>query len=388
MARKPKLPPGGRWTSAGRITLTIADINDGNRRKSQQKIKPDEPASYATADEAMAGLLRVKAFMAEARSTSTTVLGFWKDWTDHDHPRWGSLASRSPQSIDSYAMRTRRFVKMFGARQLDSITEEDVIAYLRAGGVHSSLRGIATLFHDAQRVGLIDSHPCAQIAGRAETLARKRRAERDGVVPEEEQILAMLDRAQQDAFPPSFYGWLLTGVRTGMRTGEIDGMEWKYLKGNRYQIRRQWNAQLKEMSGPKHGSKRDLLLPPDVMAEIDKQRDNGTPFIWINAGGGTCWKSDSRSYWWTWTNDGGPSLRQLVGGAQMKNATRHYWASWALNVAGIPPYQAALLYGHSDGGKLLTDTYAKPDLERAMQAAYDAAIEAQKVTPIRKRRAS
>jgi hypothetical protein len=352
MARKPKLPSGARRTSAGRITLTIADANDGGRRKSQQKIKPDEPASYGTPDEAMAGLVRVKAFMAEARCQATTVEGFWADWTDHAHPRWGSLASRSPQSIDSYAIRTRRFVKMYGDRQLDSITEEDVIAYLRAGGVHSSLRAIATLFHDAGRVGLTTTHPCAQIAGQAEGLARKRRAEREGVVPDSDQIDAMLDRARADVIPASFYGWLLTGVRTGMRTGEIDGMEWKYL------------------------------------AEIDKQRDNGTPFIWINAGGGTCWKSDSRSYWWTWTNDGGPSLRQLVGGAQMKNATRHYWASWALNVAGIQPYQAALLYGHSDGGKLLTDTYAKPDLEHAMRVAYDAAIEAQKVTPIRKRRAS
>jgi integrase len=373
MARKPKLPPGARSTGGG-ITLQIPDVNDGGRRKSQNKIDGREPRSYATPDEAWAGYLRVKAFMAERQHAGQTLRGFWLEWSDPDHPYWGTLGKRSEQSVLSYKTRTRRFVDMYGERLMHTITEDDVIAYLSAGGVHSSLRAIATMFHDAQSRGLVTAHPAQTVAARSEALMRRRRAALSGVVPSEDQINAMLERARGEAYPRTLYGWLLTGVRTGMRGGEIDGMEWDQLKGNRYEIRLQFNAALRKMAEPKHGSRRSLLLPSDVMAEIERQREraDGSPFIWSSERGYRNWTHDGRDHWWTWASDGGPSLRQLVGGVTMYRATRHYWASWALNVAGLSPYQAALLYGHSDGGKLLTETYAKPDHERAMQAALEA----------------
>jgi hypothetical protein len=389
MARKRKLepPPGSRITSAGRITLSIPVVVDGHKKRhSQHRINPAEPKSYGTPEEAWDGYRRTLAFLDGQTTQAQTVRAFWADWTDPNHYLWGKLSTRSEQSIRAYETRTRRFVEMFGERPLDSITEEDVHAYLKAGGVHSSLRAIGTLFHDAATRGLVTAHPCATLAQQAETIARARRKREDGVVPAESQIEEMLERAQEPCFPPDFYGWLLTGVRTGMRGGEIDGMEWEHLKGNRYSIRWQFNNELHRPTPPKHDSIRDLLLPPDLMDEIEKRRGNGTRWIWNNRNL-THWSHDSRARWWEWCKDGGLALRQIVGGATIYRATRHYWASWAVNVAGIQPYQAALLYGHSDGGKLLTETYARPDHERAMRAALDAAERLSKISDLSAERA-
>jgi hypothetical protein len=142
------------------------------------------------------------------------------------------------------------------------------------------------------------------------------------------------------------------------------------------------------MTPPKHDSIRDLLLPPDLMAEIEKRRGNGTRFIW-NA-----------------TRASRPLVARLplplVGvdqrrrpGAASDRRRRHDVPRHAplLGVVGAErrghpalPGGAALR-SHSDGGKLLTETYAKPDHERAMRAALDAAERLSKITDLSAERA-
>jgi integrase len=368
------LPPGSRYTSSGRITITIPFVEGGERKRlSQNKIDPREPKSYGTPEEAMAGYLRVKAYLAERSPETATVGAFYAEWSDTDHYYWGidGVKGRSEQTLAGYAARVHAFAEHFSDRPLATITLADVEAWLEGGGPAYTLATISTMFHDAVTRRLIPTHPFAQLANDVENSLRKQRADRRDDPPKRALIDAMLTRAQ--ALPLGLYGWVLTGVRTGMRGGELDGMEWKYLHGNRYEIRWQWNARLQKMTGPKHGSTRDLLLPPDVMDVIERIRAERVSdrYIFTNTQGGH-WTHSPRMKWWEWCKDGEPSLRQIVGGATIYQATRHYWASWAVNEAGMSPYQAALLYGHKDGGKLITEVYARPDHERAMQSALDA----------------
>jgi integrase len=370
------LPPGSRYTSAGRITITIPLIEGGQRKRlSQNSIDPREPKSYATPEEAMAGYLRVKAYLAERSPETATVGAFYVEWSDADHYYWGvgGVKGRTEQTLEHYASRVRPFAERFSDRPLAAVTQTDVEAWLEEGGQPYTLATISTMFHDAASRRLIPVHPFARLANDVEGSLRKQRALRRSDPPKRALIDMMLARATDPCFPLGLYGWTLTGVRTGMRGGELDGMEWKFLHGNRYEIRWQWNAQLQKMTGPKHGSARDLLLPPDVMDVIDRIRAQRVcdRYIFTNTQGGH-WTHTPRAKWWEWCKDGKPSLRQIVGGATIYQATRHYWASWAVNEAGMSPYQAALLYGHKDGGKLITEVYARPDHERAMQSALDA----------------
>jgi integrase len=199
--------------------------------------------------------------------------------------------------------------------------------------------------------------------------------------PKTPAVRAMLDRLRSGPYPDSLLGWFTCGTETGMRGGEIDGMEWEFYdrETGLYDIQWQWHHKLNEQTDVKHGSARVLMLPTVVQELIEEQArkfrrpgGNGSPFIWTDPERGH-WTHGTRDYWWTWKGDGGPTLRSLVGGATMYRATRHHWASKAVNEMGLTPYQASLLYGHSDGGKLLVETYATGDHGLAVKNATAAA---------------
>jgi integrase len=117
---------------------------------------------------------------------------------------------------------------------------------------------------------------------------------------------------------------------------------------------------------PKHNSRRKVVLPLDVLAEIRHQRervgDSGS-WIWTNTQHDP-WQDSARQKWWE-KQVGGVSLQTLTG-VTMYEATRHFWASWAVNEGGLSPYRASVLMGHSDGGALLTRVYARKDEELAL----------------------
>ena len=373
MARKRGLPPGGRRTSSGRITITIPGLKDGEKtRLSHSKWLVTEPKTYADEAEAWAGYERVVAYLAERTEQSTTLRAFWEKWIDPEH-HWNIERGRGESSVQTYEQRTHAFVASYGHLQLDQIGPEHLDAHMENGGKLSQVGTISRIFQDAIDHGYLKLNPLAQAARRAsKTVEKQAKLKRKlNPPPKTPQIDALLDRLQMPVFPASLYGWFLAATSTGMRGGEVDGMELEYLDGDVYHVAWQWHAKLNKRTPVKHGSERKLRLLPAVVREIEKVRGNGSRFIWTDIGR-EHWTHCTRDYWWTWNSDGGPSLRQLAGGATMYNATRHHWASKAVNELGLSPYQASLLYGHKDGGKLITEVYASPDHEAAMDAAYEA----------------
>lgn len=362
------LPPGGRRTSAGRVTITIpTQVNGHDKRLSQNKILPSEPRSYATVDEAWEGYKRVQDYLAQRVDRDQTMLGFWERWTDPEDWRWGQISGRSEDSQYIYASRTRAFVTRYATRPVASMTEQDVRDHMRAGGAPSQLSTIARFFRDAATEGLIVGNPAGVLGKDADRALTKRRKANRSDPPKIDAVNAMLEHATDPRYPRSFYGWLLTGTRTGMRGAELDGMEWEYVDGDVYHIEWQLHYRTSQKQRPKHDSRRPVRLDDDVLAEIERARPNGSPYIWLNPNTSDPWRHEARGELWE-KEIAGTSLRDLVGGVTIYIATRHHWASHALNVLKITPYDASLLYGHSDGGKLLTDTYAKPDVMSALDA--------------------
>jgi integrase len=379
MARRKQraaLPPGGRPTSSGRISIQIVTVVDGEKKRlAHSKVLPSEPKTYANGSDAWDGYDRVMAHLEKCSANGETLRSFWARWIDPEH-HWNER--RSESTVLTYESRTRSFVAFrdYADLPLAAFTEKHLDIFREHGGLLSAVGTISRIFMDAKRRKLITENPFATAAAEAERLIehRQRSKKRKNPPPSIPQIDATLDRLRTGPYPASLLGWLTAGTETGARGGEIDAMEWEYLDEDacEYDIQWQWHHKLNALTPPKHGSERVVGLSDLVMSQIARQRGNGSRYIWTDPERDH-WTHATRGYWWEWDADGGPTLRSLAGGATMYRATRHHWASKALNVLGISPYQASLLYGHSDGGKLLVETYATGDHGLAVKNATAAA---------------
>lgn len=376
MARKNPLPRELRQLDSGRYSLTVEVLEDGKtRRLSGNSILKSEPRSYPDVASALIGLENVRKFLASKADRHTTVKGFWERWINEDDWRWGSeMTGRGRDTYIVYRSRTWRFAERYADRQIATMVEQDVRDAMSAKLMpRSALVTLAMFFRDAAKDGLFyGTNPAGELARLANQTAndRRRTEKRKRKPPKLDAVNAMLARAADPVIPRGFYGWLLTGAKTGMRGGELDGMRFEFLDGDVYDIQQQLHYRSRTLEDPKHESFRKVLLPADVMAEIETARRLSThdsEYIWLNTEG-NAWGEDARSRWWEWSKDGKPNLRQLVGGATMYQATRHSWAWHALNVLKMPVPDIAHLYGHKDGGKTLLEHYADVDNDAALDA--------------------
>jgi integrase len=388
--QRPELPPGGRRTSSGRITITISTVAGGQKKRlSHSKVLASEPRTYATSADAWAGYDRVMAHLEMCSSNGETLRGFWARWIDPEH-HWNE--GRSESTVMTYESRTRSFVAFrdYADLPLAVFTEKHLDAFREHGGLLTQVTTISRIFMDAKRRGLIATNPFAQAAAEADrTVIKRTKAKaKKNPPPKTEAVNAMLARLRTGPYPASLLGWFTTGTETGMRGGEIDGMQWDYYDPDTglYDIQWQWHHKLNARTDVKHGSARALILPTVVQELIQEQArkfrrpgGNGSPYIWTDPER-EHWTHNTRDYWWTWKGDGGPTLRSLVGDATMYRATRHHWASKAVNEMGLSPYQASLLFGHCDGGKLISEIYADPDHALAQRMAFEASERMRKLS--------
>jgi integrase len=378
-----KMPPGARRTSSGRITITMRD-RDGVRR-SHSKIKTDEPETYLTPEEAAEGYERVKAFLASDIDYVQTVAGFHRIWSDVDDPEWGAegtrCRNRNAPGIISLGKKLKPFVDEFGTMAVAAVTDQHLTAWERRAKVAPTLWPvILTFFNDAAKAGMRakGDNPVGERAANAKARMDKKRTARrkeEGYASKAE-VDAMLTHLKMPRYPRSFYGWTLTGVRTGMRCCEIDGMEYEYLDGDRYYIQWQLHDVSNELAVPKHGSRRWITLTDDVLAEIERQRQTTGAqadgrYIWTNTLGNP-WRESARCDWWD-ERVAGTSARELVGGRTIYEATRHHWASRVVNEGIMPLELAAELYGHKDKGATLRKFYVgEPERDALLDAMREA----------------
>lgn len=380
--RNDGLPPGAVVLPSGRVTLQISITEAGRKhRVSPQQIDPREDPSYPN-DPAIVweAYNRIQRFLAHKVERGHTVKGFWEKWTDPDHHRWGIASGRTGSSIRTNKSSTRKFVELHANEPLLGITEKTIDKFMEdEGGLYSHLVKLDLFFSDAMKAKLIVEHPCRELARKREIAERERRARTRPPVPSELQVETFLEYASRPEYPLDLSGWLTIGVEHGMRPGEIDYMEWEYQEGDLYSIRWQWNTneRPRAKTPPKDDSFRTLGLSDRALEIIarQRQRSSGSPFI-FETNQGEHWYPQMRDYYW---NDfrpakGEPTLCELAGGMTVYNATRHYWATMALNKWGIPLRKAALMFGHKDGGVLMHKTYARQDEDAAtdVQAALNA----------------
>jgi integrase len=251
-----------------------------------------------------------------------------------------------------------------------------VADWLKGGRNRGTVDALRAMFNDARRPHagmLIDANPFAKSRAQAVEGAQARAASEPGEVA---RLIATAD----DLTPPSFAAYLLTAVYSAARPGELDalrGADLDFTPGaETVRIERQWSPKVRKFTIPKHDSRRTIAMTEPVRDRLlALPRESEHVFTTLR---GTHYTPSSRVHHWN-------RVRCGIGlpHTSRYEATRRYFAWYALNVLDLPPHVIALQLGHDDGGTLVRSLYGHPDAAIARKRTRDAFREAAAISALR-----
>jgi integrase len=333
--------PSGRWRGRVRHPVTGKQTNPAD--------VIGGPRSYATEREAIRAEEDAPDLFVDHAERGATVAEWQTTWTTD--PLW----ARKAESTNMHrAERTRAFAAAYADRPLRTIGAADVADWLRGGMNLGTVPMLRAMFNDARRPHagvLVDRNPFAGL-GLEQSKGRKH------IQPPAPGEVARLIAAADELTPPSFAAYLATAVYSAMRPGELDALRATDLDftpgAETIRVERQWNAEAGKLTPPKHDSRRTIALVEPLHARLlDLPRESEWLFTTMR---GHHYVPSTRSHHWN-------RVRAAVGigNVSLYEATRHYFAWYALNVLELPDHVVALQLGHTDGGTLVRELYGHPD---------------------------
>ena len=288
---------------------------------------------------------------------------FAESWLDENQIRWRpSYYSTISGTVGKY------LVPRFGDQHLESITRAEILEF-RAELRKRRLKNGRTL--SADRVNHIISplrmmldeaalrydfiSPMQGIKG----LPVGRTEVEPFTLAEANQIISTV-RAD-------FRNYYITRFFTGMRTGEIDGLQWHYVDFERSEILIRQALVNGELGPAKtDGSQREILMSAPVVDALVAQRDatGDRDFVFCNqAGNPHCHRNVTKRVWY-------PILRHLGLRKRRPYQTRHTTATLWL-ASGENPEWVARQLGHTTT-EMLFRRYSRfiPNLTRSDGSAF------------------
>jgi len=291
---------------------------------------------------------------------------FIEQWIGEHPVEWRRSHLRTTRStIDSH------LVPAFGAKQISDIRREDVLAFRtqlaarpgRRPGSHLSNKRInavmATLKQALDEASL--RYGFASPAGGIKRL-KLRRTDVQPFSFDEVQLLLKTVRAD-------YRDYLLARCLTGMRSGEVDGLQWKYIDFDRRLILIRETRVLGEDEYTKtDSSQRDIQMSTPVYDALKRQEAATRPlskYVFCNREGNPI---DNKNFvdrvWY-------PLLRHLALPARRPYQMRHTAATLWLGSGENPEWVARQL-GHATT-EMLFKVYSRyvPNLTRQDGSAFD-----------------
>jgi integrase len=293
-----------------------------------------------------------------------TVRGWWAEWTTS--PLW----QRPAESTNAHNReRTAGFVAVYGDRSIRTVDHVVVAEWLSGGRNRGTIPALRACFNDARRPQaglLIDRNPFAGLG------LRQSKGRKEVQPPGQAEIARMIALADE-LTPPSFAAYLLTACWSAARPGELDALKWIDLdfQAETIRIERQWNAKVRKITPPKHGSRRTAAMTEPVRERLlALPHESEWVFTTLR---GHHYTPSTRSHHWNRVR-----CTAGLGDVDLYTATRHYFGWYALNVLDLPPHVIAQQLGHQDGGRLVRELYGHPDAalarERTRQAFREIAL--------------
>jgi len=296
-------------------------------------------------------------------------------WEGSDHEPVASFTQRwleavdgtvKPSTLDFYRSKLAHLVAHYGdrpLRRLDPAALQRMHRTLTAGGlsprsVHHVHRVTRRMLRDAVRWGILTRNP-ADLIDPPKVPAVEMRTWTA------EQTGRFLDATKDDWCS---VGWRLAAT-TGMRRGELAGLQWDDLDGNRLTVRRSVTMTGNRptvQQGTKTGRSRTLTLDAETVAQLHRYRVEQR-IRQIRVGGGGPWLlayDDGRPVSPDWLTRRFRALCEQAGVPTIRlHDVRHTYATLALR-AGVHPRVVAERLGHTTVTVTL-DTYshAVPELE-------------------------
>jgi integrase len=276
-----------------------------------------------------------------ARRSDETCASFADRWLE-EWPRPSAATRRL------YSAAAHRFAEHFGPTLLSEV--ERLSARVWALSVPRSVsRVIGTLYEDARNVGLVEANPFANLR----LPASERRAEIEP--PTMADYRALLDACPVlGGYALEFRAMIQFAAWTGVRQGELFGLQWPDVGEERIQV-----ARSRKLDGtlgpPKNGRAREIMLPPParVLADVPRRPD---PFVFHSPRGRPLIKG---THGWSWQKV------KAAAGVQVRwHSLRHFCATQLLEL-GLDHFAVSIQLGHTDGGALVMARYGHPSVEAA-----------------------
>lgn len=293
-------------------------------------------------------------------------------WYRENRPRWRNSHAETLRAIIE-----KRLLPHFGEQPLHTISRADILDFRARIQVSSGRKGKEEL--SPSRVNHIMTALRMILADAADRYAIDSafRSIKPLRVPRMDIHPFTLDEVNRlvAAVRPDYHPYLLTRFLTGLRTGEINALEWKHVDFDADLIRVRQSIVKGELQDTKtEGSSRDVPMVPGVRAALLDQRGRvGTTSRWVfpAPGGGPLSLVNFTNRVWI------PLLRHLGLPSRRPYQTRHTAATLML-AAGENPEWVARVLGHAST-EMLFRVYSRyvPNLTRNDGRAFTGLVTGQ-----------
>ncbi len=236
--------------------------------------------------------------------------------------------------------------------------------------VNTARQSITVPLAEAYRLGLISSNPAARVAKMAE--------------PKSERTILTMEEAKKILGGPwpdtRYYAVNLLAATTGMRLGEIRGLQLDDIKAGEIIVRHNWQDK-EGLKAPKWGSSRIVPLPKqteEVLREVAAQSPWGDGFVIYGSKKG---RALSRKYIQDQFTEACTAAGIPESERRIRHLTFHTWRHYYNSVMRdkLPDYALRMLTGHKS--EEMTDRYSHLTEEQRIAAsalANDIFVEARK----------
>lgn len=301
-----------------------------------------------------------------------TVADFAETWFKENLPRWrASHADTVRGTLD------RHILPLFGTRSVAQVTRADLLAFRATLGTLKKKSGAplsaSRINHvmTSLRMVLTEAADRFEFASPFRNVKPLRLPKLDIQPFSLEEVNRLIDTVRKDWRP-----YLVTRFFTGMRTGEINALEWKHVDFEQDLILvRQSIVKGKLENTKTDGSMREIPMVPAVRAALTEQRalvPKGCRWVFAQRNGEPINLVNFTNRVWR------PLLRYLDLAVRRPYQTRHTAATLMLGSGENPEWVARIL-GHSST-EMLFRTYSRfvPNLTRNDGRAFTGLVSAGK----------
>lgn len=297
----------------------------------------------------------------KARRNAETCASFAERWV----AEWPRPAASTRQL---YRQAADRFADDFGATKLNEV--ERLNARTWALGVPRNIsKVVRTMYEDARNVGIVESNPFTNLR----LPATEKTAE--VVPPTLEEFHALLSACMVlGGYGPEFRALIQFTAWSGLRSGEVQGLQWDDIEGEMIHVRRARKDD-GTYGKPKNGKEREVPFLPAARVLDQVPHREGSPFVFHTPKGLPLKKGNLYYHWKTVRDASGTSTDRVAAGLGTIrfHDLRHFCATQLLE-KGASHFDVSVMLGHEDGGALVMARYGHPskDAARARLLALDA----------------